>query len=107
MSAESLSAGRQKAPRLQPDWWRKTLAAVLLGFPLALVITGLFAWAGPGGIAATDKVQFNMWLLTLLWLLIMSLVYLFRSGNQALLWLGGANLLLWPLFLIVRGVMAG
>lgn len=107
MNAESTSAGKRKPLRMQPDWWRKTLAGVLLGFLLALVTTGLFAWAGPGGIAATDKVQFNMWLLTLLWLLIMSLVYLFRSGNQALLWLGGANLLLWPLFLIVRGVMAG
>lgn len=106
MSTETIAGRRRKAPALQPHWWRKTLAGVVGGFTLSLALSGLFAWAGPGGIGAPDKVQFNMWLLALLWLLLMSGVYLFRTGNQALLWLAGANLVAWPLLWLVRGAMS-
>lgn len=95
----------RKLPKKSTEahWWRKSFAGVILGFFLSLAVVGIFAWIGPGGIHATDKVQFNMWALTILWLCIMSLVYLFKTGNQAILWLGLANALAWSLLLLVRG----
>ncbi|MCL1075673.1 hypothetical protein [Shewanella dokdonensis] len=88
--------------KIRPDWFGKTVCGLLLGFSLALALTGWFAWFGPGGIDAQDKNQFNMWLLTFLWLCLLSLVYLFHSTRQALLWLGGANLLAWGLLFLLR-----
>ena len=93
----------KKAAQIQGHWWRKTFAGAVLGFTLALALVGIFAWAGPGGISAADKVQFNMWMITPLWLLMFSLVYLFRTGNRALLCMGAANLLSWALLFVVKG----
>jgi len=70
-------------------WWLKTLVALVPGFVLAVGLAGLFAWWGPGGIDAPNKVQFNMWLIAILWLVIFNLVYPIRSGWLALKWIGG------------------
>jgi len=91
--------------KLQPDWWRKIFAGTVLGGATAYGLVGIFAWAGPGGISATDKVQFNMWMAALLWLLIFSFTFLFRSGNQALIWLGGCAVLSQLLLFVVRGAL--
>nr|WP_258405020.1 hypothetical protein [Shewanella psychrotolerans] len=88
--------------KIQPQWWQKTLIASLLGFSLAYSIIGLFAWFGPGGIDAPTKVQFNMWLVCLLWLCILSLGFMFKTARNALLYLGLANLLSWLIFAVLR-----
>ncbi|SMH47201.1 hypothetical protein [Azospirillum agricola] len=80
-------------PPIRPDWWSKSLAGTLLGFTLAIALSGLFAWAGPGGPRALNKIQFNMWMVAPIWLGVVSFCFLFRSGLRAWLWLGGANLL--------------
>ncbi|WP_428718235.1 hypothetical protein [Undibacterium curvum] len=69
----------QKKPAIHPDWWSKTLAGAVLALTLAFAVCGLFAWWGPGGISAPNKVQFVMWMITPLWLVIFSLVYLFHT----------------------------
>ncbi len=81
------------AAPIRPDWWSKTSGGILLGFTLAIALSGLFTWAGPGGPAALNKFQFTMWLVAPLWLGVVSLCFLFRSGLRCWLWLGGANLL--------------
>ncbi|MCV6590274.1 MAG: hypothetical protein OIF57_14805 [Marinobacterium sp.] len=91
---------------LQPDWWQKSLVGLVGGYLLSVALVGVFAWAGPGGISAVGKVQFNMWLITPLWLLLFSLVYLIPTGKQALKWLLIANLVVWQILTIIRG-MAG
>lgn len=75
------------------DRLSKSLAGSVLGFTLAIALAGLFAVAGPGGLEARNKYQFVMWLVAPIWLGVASLVFLFRSGLAAFLWLGGANLL--------------
>ena len=83
------------APKYQPikeDWLSKTLAGGLLGLALALIASSLFANLGPGGLDAPDKSQFNMWIVPPLWMTVFSLVYMFRSGLRAWLWLGGFTL---------------
>lgn len=78
---------------IRPDWISKSLAGCIAGFGVAVGLVGLLAWFGPGGISAPDKVQVMMWLVPPLWLLIFSLSYLFSSGRQAWLWLGGTTLM--------------
>ncbi|MBY6240087.1 hypothetical protein [Methylosinus sp. Sm6] len=75
------------------DWLSKSVAGSVFGFTLAIAVAGLFAVAGPGGLEARNKYQFVMWLVAPIWLCVASLVFFFRSGRAALLWLGGANLL--------------
>lgn len=85
------------------DWLSKSLAGSVLGFTLAIALAGLFAVAGPGGLEARNKYQFVMWLVAPIWLGVASLVFLFRSGLAACLWLGGANLLAFGgLYLFLR-----
>lgn len=91
-----------KAKPLQPDWWLKSMAGAVLGFLLALACSGLLAWWGPGGIAADNKVQFNMWLIPFLWMPVFSLTYLFRTGWLAVGWLAGLNILAYGLLWLAR-----
>ena len=88
---------------MKADWWSKTFAGAFLGGTLALALAGLFAWIGPGGIDAPEKVQFVMWMMAPVWMAVFSTVYLFRTGLRAILWLGGANLAAYGLLFYVRG----
>ncbi|SFF51664.1 hypothetical protein SAMN05518865_101114 [Duganella sp. CF458] len=91
-----------KPDAIRPDWWSKTFAGAVLGGALALALAGLFAWAGPGGIGAGEKAQVVMWSIAPLWMTVFALVYLFRTGLRAGLWLGGANVLAYSLLFYVR-----
>ncbi len=96
-----LKANNKRLP-IQPDWWSKTLGGAILGFSLALALSGLFAWLGPGGLAAPNKVQFVMWLIAPLWMLVFSLVYLVPKGWQVVLGLTCANLAAYGALFVVR-----
>ena len=95
------------AQPIRPDWISKTLAGIVAGLSLAFALVGLFAWHGPGGISGGDKAQLNMWLTALVWLVLFSLTYLFRSGARAWLWLGGLNLLTHAALWLSRQPFAG
>lgn len=96
-----------KSERIQPDWWSKSIAGGVLGILIAFALVGLFAWVGPGGINATDKVQFNMWIITPVWLTIFSLTYFFYSGWQAWKWLGSIALALSGCLMLTRWLLGG
>ncbi|NRA52519.1 MAG: hypothetical protein HRU23_00040 [Gammaproteobacteria bacterium] len=95
---------RNQVDKIQAHWWSKTAIGALLGLLLAYGLVATFAWYGPGGIDAPIKVQFNMWLITPLWLTIFSLVYLFKTGRSALIYLGGANVLCYSIFTLLRSL---
>ncbi|CAO3379114.1 hypothetical protein [Azospirillum argentinense] len=99
--ADASSLPKAPAP-IRPDWWSKSLAGVVLGFALAVALSGLFAWIGPGGPTAVNKLQLVMWLVVPIWLGIASACFLFRDGRQAWLWLGGANILAHTALLAAR-----
>ncbi len=88
--------------KIQPHWWTKSLAGLVLGLTFAFAIVGIFAWYGLGGIQAPNKVQFNMWMISPIWLLILSFSFLFRTGTRAIVILGAANLISWATFLLLR-----
>jgi hypothetical protein len=77
---------------IRRDWVSKSLAGLLLGFAFAIALAGLFAHLGPEGLEGRNKYQLVMWLIAPIWLGVLSLVFLFRSGLRAWLWLGGASL---------------
>lgn len=92
----------ERINKRQPTWLGKSLAGAFLGLALAFIFTAFFAWYGPGGIDAQDKVQFNMWMTAILWLSIFSFTYLFNSNKQAWYVLGGLNIVLYGLFFILQ-----
>ena len=88
--------------KIQPHWWSKTLSGLFLGLLLAYALVAIFAWYGPGGIDAPVKVQFNMWMITPIWLLVLSFTYLFKTGFKAFIYLGSANIFFYSLFFLLR-----
>lgn len=100
--ASSAVPRKSTRTKFNPDWWSKTLTGALSGFTLALGLSGLFAWLGPGGISAPGKAQFTMWIIPPLWMMTFSLVYLFRTGLHALFWLLTANAFVYGILITVQ-----
>lgn len=75
--------------------WAKSLAAALLGLPLTVGLIGLIALLWPGELTRITL----PWLLMSfpLWVAVMSVAFLFRTGLRAWLWLGGATVLCFAL----------
>ena len=90
---------------IQPQWWHKSILGCVLCLLLAYLLVALFAWFGPGGIDAPMKVQFNMWLITPIWLTLFSSCFLFSTWQRLLLVLGGINASLFGLFLLLKALM--
>ncbi|WP_374359237.1 hypothetical protein [Pseudoduganella danionis] len=83
---------RPQAAPIARDWLGKTLAGILLGFTLALGCSALFVWLA-ASLPQSARSQLAMWLLAPVWIGVLGGVFFFRSGKQAWLWLGAANLL--------------
>ena len=88
--------------KIQPHWWLKTSAGLILGLTLSYALIGTFAWYGPGGIDAAVKVQFNMWMISPIWLTILTFSYLFKTGLKAIIYLGSANIIAYAIFFFLR-----
>lgn len=66
------------------NWLGKATAGAILGYVLALGISGLCYWAlGAAGQGLSTRAQFTMWLISPIWCLILSFCFLFRSGLRA------------------------
>lgn len=74
------------------DWLSKASAGLVLGYGMAMALTGLFAWFGAGTISP-GKLQVSMWLVSPIWTLVLSLAFLFRTGPRAWMIMGLANIL--------------
>lgn len=85
--------------RSDPCWCCKVLAGTVLGFFLAVAVSGIFVWVAPLGLG---KFQVAMWMVVPVWLAVLSAVFLFRDGPRAWLWLGGANAVAYALLFICR-----
>lgn len=65
--------------------WGKSIAAIVLGFPAAVAITGLLAYFGPGALEARTLPM--LLLFFPIWVSTISITYLARSGWHAAGWL--------------------
>ena len=88
--------------KIKPQWLQKSLVGFFLGLTLAYVIIAIFAWYGPGGIDADVKVQFNMWILSPIWLSIIAFTYLFKTAGNAFKSLMFLNAFFLSLFFILK-----
>lgn len=95
-----MSAPRQ---RLQSrHWFGKTMAGLVLGYALALALSGVFALLTPGGLGGEGKIQFVMWTIAPVWATVLGFVFLFRDSRRAWLWLGMATALAWGLLWVLK-----
>lgn len=78
------------------NWLGKASAGLVLGYLLALGVSGFVSLGAPGG-PAGGKVQFVMWTVSPVWACVLSFCFLFRDGLRAWLWLGGATILTYGL----------
>ncbi|MFC4820816.1 hypothetical protein [Dokdonella ginsengisoli] len=79
-------------PRLHSrHWFGKTCAGAVLGYALAVALSGVIALLTPGGFAGEGKVQFTMWMIAPIWATVLGFVFLFRDSLRAWLWLGLAT----------------
>ncbi|AKF85309.1 hypothetical protein MFUL124B02_11180 [Myxococcus fulvus 124B02] len=86
---------------LRPDWLSKTLAGVLLGLVLAFGVSGLLSLA-LSPMATSPRNQLVMWSVVPVWMGVLGGCFFFRTGPRAWLWLGGATVLTWGAFLLLR-----
>ncbi|MGK2286510.1 hypothetical protein [Pedomonas sp. V897] len=92
-------------PLSSQDWLGKSSAGLILGFLLALGLSGLFKLAnGVEEAFFSLKGQFSMWMISPIWGLILSFCFLFGSPARAWGWLGLANLLLWGALWALGGI---
>ncbi|MEL7477759.1 MAG: hypothetical protein AAGJ17_02525 [Pseudomonadota bacterium] len=98
--------------KIQPQWWGKTAVGVFLGLALSYGIVALIVWFGPDGINSnlSDqrlfwKTQFNMWIVTPIWMLIVSFIYMFKTTKQAFIYLLSANVIIYTIFIGLRSML--
>ncbi|MEE4451006.1 hypothetical protein [Novosphingobium resinovorum] len=96
------------APRLTSrDWLGKASAGLVLGFVLALGLSGLLAWAiGVSDTFFSARGQLAMWSMSPVWCIVLSLCFLFRSGLRAWAVLGLASAAVWAA-LYATGMLEG
>ncbi|MBE0369381.1 hypothetical protein [Pseudoalteromonas aurantia] len=80
---------RQKG-KIQPQWLWKTLISLVLGLTLSFGLVGLFAWFGPdslnselSGERLLWKTQIHMWMVPPIWMIIVTVGYLFKTAKEA------------------------
>ncbi len=84
------------ASRYRGHWALRPILALVLGFPLAVGLSGLIALLSPGPLTDDVKSQFTMWLITPLWLTPLSLIFF---SHRLLPWVLG--------FLSLNGLVFG
>lgn len=83
------------------DWLGRGTAGFVLGFVIALGLSGLFARFGPGEIGVpSGQAELTMWLVPPIWAPIFIGSFLFGSARRALLILTAVALLLWSPFIV-------
>lgn len=90
----------KKTAPIQRDWWSKTVAGLLLGGVLALVISSLFAQLS--NLPFAPRRQLANWMVPPIWVGVLGTVFFFASGRRAWLWLGGTAVLLTAASVLLR-----
>jgi len=94
------------------QWLWKTLIGVVLGLTLSFGLVGLFAWAGPDNLHSDLsserllwKSQMHMWMITPLWMLIVTFSYLFKTAKEAAISLVIGNLCVFGCLFIIKDLL--
>lgn len=88
------------------QWVAKLAAGIVPGCALALAVMAVVgALCHTTGSPMTLSAQFLLWLAGLLWAVILSGCFLFRSGGWAWGVLGGGAVAFWLLFALLKSVL--
>ena len=68
----------------KPQWWLKSIGAVVVGFPLGLFTSGLVSFVFLDNTPLDVKSQFMMWWITPIWLLLIALIYFTHQPRRTL-----------------------
>lgn len=90
-----------KQQTLHNAWLSKTVAGLILGFTAALGLSGVFLLI-VSEMNRSASAQLVMWLLSPMWLTLLSTVYLFRSGLRAWIGLGLLNAAVYALYFLFK-----
>lgn len=71
----------------------KVLAGVVLGFTLAVAVSGLYGWLGPNSLM--DKYMVVLWFIVPVWTAVIALSCVFRRAWQV--WVSCCWLMVWRL----------
>jgi len=89
------------------NWFPKASAGLVLGLTLSFALMGILGLlAHADGQPRAVGSQFLMWLVVPVWTGILGTCFLFRSGWRAGVMLGGANAVLWAIYMGVRSMMS-
>lgn len=83
------------------NWFGKASAGLILGFFLALALSGIlgkFVFGGVGQYSVFH--QLSMWSIAPTFVVILSTCFLFQNGPKAWLWLGLINAGLWSVLFL-------
>lgn len=94
------SLSRQK---IQPDWWTKTFAGLVLGTGFSLAIGALVILLASPYLVRGLAAQLGLWVTPWIALAMFFLAYFFPRGWQAILFYGLANLVAYTCLFVVRG----
>lgn len=87
------------------DWFGKTSAGLILGFLLALGLSGIYKLLlGLGDTYFSTQGQVGMWLMAPIWAGVLSFCFLFASTRRAWTWLGLATGLVWAILFVAGGL---
>jgi hypothetical protein len=104
-----------KTPKIvtsRTQWLWKTILGVVLGLTLSFGLVGLFVWAGPDNLQnelsserLLWKSQMNMWMVTPIWMLIVTFSYLFKTAKEAAISLVIGNVCVYSCLFIIKGII--
>lgn len=98
--------------KIQPQWFLKTTVGAVLGLTLSFGLVALFAWFGPdslntelSGERLLWKTQFHMWMVTPIWMLIVTMTYMFKTVKEAFISLVTGNICVFGCLFIFRDLL--
>ncbi|MEG0406914.1 hypothetical protein [Acinetobacter sp. P8-3-8] len=89
--------------KIQPDWWSKTFAGLVLGLSFAIACAALITLCGFQYLEKGLAPQFGLWSIPWIWLPIFFLAYFIPKGWQAILIYCGLNFIAYSLVFCLRG----
>ncbi|KAA8735617.1 hypothetical protein F4V57_02160 [Acinetobacter qingfengensis] len=89
--------------KIQPDWWTKTFAGLILGLSLSIAIGSLISIVSMGHFDRMLVPQLGMWAIPWLWMIVFFAAYFFQKGWHAVLCYFILNIITFSCVFLLRG----
>lgn len=89
--------------KIQPDWWCKTFAGLVLGLSFAFACAALVTMWGLGHVEKSLAPQLGLWTIAWVWMPLFFIAYFIPKGWQAILIFSLLNLIAYCFVFFCRG----